>query len=280
VSTAIDKRHLARPCRNVLHSTARKYRLFAAILSSNWKEVFMSTVDLRLVRLGQGQPRAGLVEQGTVSAGLAQEFATLIKPCGWTDQKTKQLLALVADLQTTQAVQADQRDDASTAHDGEADAKASAKAFVRKLRLAWPLALRDAGPNPGVAANAIESGGPIGQSTPKLVSYLTTVAPAVKTLDKQLAAYFGGQSPSATIAKLRPALEQADQKQENELAQVPAATQRIYEAKGRLLESITELNRIGQIAFDGDAGSRARFNKDILLRARHKRAVGVGTPAA
>jgi hypothetical protein len=66
----------------------------------------------------------------------------------------------------------------------------------------------------------------------------------------------------------------------NELAQVPAATQHLYEAKGRLLEAITELNRIGQIAFDGDASSRARFNKDILLRARHKRVAGVAMPAA
>ena len=231
----------------------------------------MTPVDLRLVRLGQSQPRALLVEQGLVSVGLAQEFAVPLKTFGWTDAKAKALGAEVTALQSSQATQADQQDDAHTALGGEARAKADAKAFVRRLRLAWPLALRDAGDKAGVAAQAIESGGPIGQSTPKLVSYLTTVAPAVKTLDKYLAPYMGGQSPSATLAKLRPALEQADTTQENEWAQVPESTQRIYEAKGRLLEAIVELNRIGQIAFDGDAVTRARFNKDILLRGRKQK---------
>ena len=75
----------------------------------------------------------------------------------------------------------------------------------------------------------------------------------------------------AMAGKARIALEQADTTQENEWAQVPESTQRIYEAKGRLLEAIVELNRIGQIAFDGDAVTRARFNKDILLRGRKQK---------
>lgn len=240
----------------------------------------MTPIDLRLARLGQSQPRAALVEQGLVSAALAQEFAAPLKLYGWADAKTQAMQASTATLQGAQATQADQRDDARTALGGEAAAKVNAKAFVRKLRLAWPLAFRDAGEKAGVAAEAIESGGPIGQSTPKLLSYLATVAPAVKTLDKQLTPYFGGQSPSALITQLRPALEQADAKQETEWAQVPEATQRIYEAKGRLFEAIVELNRIGQIAFDGDAVTRARFNKDVLLRARKQAPAPSPAPAA
>ena len=51
----------------------------------------MTPVDLRLVRLGQSQPRALLVEQGLVSVGLAQEFAAPLKAFGWTDAKAKAL---------------------------------------------------------------------------------------------------------------------------------------------------------------------------------------------
>ena len=36
--------------------------------------------------------------------------------------------------------------------------------------------------------------------------------------------------------------------------------------------AIEDLNRAGKMAFDGDAVQIARFNKDILLRARKARA--------
>ncbi len=240
----------------------------------------MSTpVDPRLVRLGLPYLRAALVEQGLVTEGLAKEFSATLKTYGWSDTKAKSLRATIELLQSAEATQADQRDDARTAHGGELAAKANAKAFVRKLRLAWPLALRDAGGKVAVAADAIESGGELGRSTPKIIAYLTTVAPAVKALDAQLKVYFGGVSPTATLAQLRPALEGADTTQELELAQVPESTQRIYEAKGRLVEAITEINTLGRIAFDGDAVQRARFNKDLILRAHQGKQTPAVTPA-
>jgi len=41
---------------------------------------------------------------------------------------------------------------------------------------------------------------------------------------------------------------------------------------GKVLEQIEDLNRAGKSAFDGDAATRGKFNKDILLRARKERA--------
>ena len=124
-------------------------------------------IDIRLVRLGLHAPRAALVEQGHVSEGVAKEFATTLATFGWSDGKTKILHTTVELLQSNMAVQADQRDESKTAHGGEATAKATAKAFIRKLRLAWPMALRDAGAKAGVPADAIESGGKLGASTPR-----------------------------------------------------------------------------------------------------------------
>ncbi len=231
-----------------------------------------SSIDTRLVRLGLHEPRAALVEQGQVSEGVAKEFATTLNAFGWSDAKTKTLHTTVELLQSNMAMQADHQDDSKTAHGGEAAAKVVAKALIRKLRLAWPMALRDAGTKAGVAADAIESGGALGTSSPRIVAYLTTVEPAVKTLEPFLKPYFGGTSPLTSLVAARTGLQAADTTQELELDQVPESTQRIYEAKGRLLELISDLNRVGQIAFDGQAATLARFNKDILLRARHKKA--------
>ena len=41
---------------------------------------------------------------------------------------------------------------------------------------------------------------------------------------------------------------------------------------GKVLEQIEDLNRAGKNAFDGDAATRGKFNKDILLRARKAQA--------
>jgi len=231
----------------------------------------MTTIDTRLVRLGMREPRAALVEQGLASEGLAKDTATDINKFGWSEAKSKAVRGSIETLQSTMAVQADQRDDSGTSHDGEVAALSAAKKFIRHVRFAWPMAHRDAAGKAGVGVDAIESGGTIGKSTPKTVAYLTTLAPAVKALEPWLLPYFAGVSPSATLLACRTALEGADRVQETELDQIPEATQRIYEAKGRLVELIGDLNRIGCMAFDGQAVTRARFNKDVLLRGRKVR---------
>jgi hypothetical protein len=48
---------------------------------------------------------------------------------------------------------------------------------------------------------------------------------------------------------------------------------------GTVLEQIEDLNRAGKSAFDGDAATRGKFNKDILLRARKERAKKKGEDA-
>lgn len=67
-------------------------------------------------------------------------------------------------------------------------------------------------------------------------------------------------------------LASADATQELSLSALPADTLAVCERKGRVLRAIEDLNRAGKMAFDGDAVQIARFNKDILLRARKARA--------
>ncbi len=65
------------------------------------------------------------------------------------------------------------------------------------------------------------------------------------------------------IRKLRNALPRALRE-----APAPGETLALYAVMGKVLEQIEDLNRAGKIASDGDAATRGKFNKDILLRAR------------
>jgi hypothetical protein len=52
---------------------------------------------------------------------------------------------------------------------------------------------------------------------------------------------------------------------------VPQEKLELFAAKGRVLEMIEDLNRAGRIAFEGQAETVGKFNKDLLLRARRSR---------
>lgn len=47
--------------------------------------------------------------------------------------------------------------------------------------------------------------------------------------------------------------------------------QALHEAMGRVLEDIEDLIRAGKSAFDGKATMAAKFNKDLILRARRRK---------
>jgi len=61
---------------------------------------------------------------------------------------------------------------------------------------------------------------------------------------------------------------------------VPEDKIEIFGAKGRVLEMIEDLNRAGRIAFEGQAETVGKFNKDVLLRARRQRSSGSGAGGA
>ena len=55
------------------------------------------------------------------------------------------------------------------------------------------------------------------------------------------------------LAAVKSALDSADATQEVSVAGVPAETQKVYEAKGRVLELIEDMDRVAKNAFDGQA---------------------------
>jgi hypothetical protein len=76
---------------------------------------------------------------------------------------------------------------------------------------------------------------------------------------------------SELLATAKQKLDTADTAQELTLANLPEETLKIYEAKGRVLEAIEDLNRLAKNAFAGQAEIIGKFNKDLLLRARKER---------
>lgn len=113
--------------------------------------------------------------------------------------------------------------------------------------------------------------GSLGRSVPTILSYLTTAEPTVKRLDAFFKPYLK-VTASERLAELRKKLAAADAKQETAKDTTTGYTASINEAKARVLEAIEELNGIAKNAFDGNAPVIAKFNKDLLLRARRERA--------
>lgn len=230
--------------------------------------------DEGLAGKGKREPLKGLVEQGAVQVGLAQRFAAELARRGWTAADTARLQQDLGLVDTERGKQVEARDEAHLkGGGGEQRAVQGAKDYIATLRLAAPGAVLRAQVAGVVDASVkqFSSNGTLGRSTPALLDYLTRVAPVVARLDEHLKPYFDGQSAAALLAGVKQELSAADVTHEVALKGLPADTLQLYEAKGRVLAAIEEVNRVGRIAFRGQAELSGQFNKDLLLRARRER---------
>jgi hypothetical protein len=225
------------------------------------------SLDIRLIAKGKNEPRAGVMQQGRFHVGLAHQYAAELDAAGWSPDDAISFVANVTKLDVAAGSQAKAYDDASDNVTSEARAIDAAKGFLRRLRNALPRALRET-PSASVTLDSFHVGETLGRSTPKIAKFLARIRPAVVTLDPALKKYFKGNDASAELDTVKTALDQADTTQELSRKQAPVETLAVYEAMGKVLEQIEDMNRAGKSAFDGDAATRGKFNKDILLRAR------------
>lgn len=86
--------------------------------------------------------------------------------------------------------------------------------------------------------------------------------------ERLIAEHHAGLAPHDLTAERVAALASVDATQESAQAAKPEDTAQLNEAKGGLLTLIEELNDVGRNAFEGQAETAAKFNKDILLRGR------------
>jgi len=228
--------------------------------------------ELHYVNKGRGQPRLGIIEQGHFTGALAVQYQAELVDHGFDAAKIAQIGTETTTVEGAIEDQVTSRGTQESAGEDEVRARAEGKAFGKVLRDVAPIVVREH-PTAGVSVDSFFPGEPIGTSTARLVGYLVRLRGPVSLMDEHLARYFKGQSPKAILETLYQSLKGSNVVQELSLTNLPDRTRKIYAAKGRLLELIEDCNRIGRVAFADQPEIRAKFNKDILLRARKARKV-------
>lgn len=229
-----------------------------------------AAIDLRLAKKGRREPLGALLEQARYSIGLARQHAAPLAKSGWPRPRTDGLEADVVLLEGVVATHTEKGKSTRARALAEQRAIDDAKRFLRALRAALPMVLRE----PGLASvdvSALRIGHELRRSVDRIRAYLATLQEALPRLDAPLSPYFGGKKPSTLVAKLRAGLEHADQAHEDERKARTPVTWQAYEARGRVIEAIEDLHRVARIAFDASPDTRAKFNRRILEAARKKR---------
>jgi hypothetical protein len=225
---------------------------------------------MKLVQRGKNIPRDGLLDQARAQVELEARYRAALAERGWTPELTKQLVDSTAIVNSELSAAIEARTLSRGSIRRERDAVAAAKAHKRALVHAFNDLHADGAVADDVYA-AVRGGGSLGRSTTRISGYFAVIEAHVQAYDTALKPYFKGQSALSELQAIKAELDQAQAIQEVDYAALPLDTQRIYEAKGRVLSLIEKLNRIGKLAFDGDATTLALFNKDLILRARRSR---------
>ncbi|MBU1410006.1 hypothetical protein KKC22_00685 [Myxococcota bacterium] len=221
----------------------------------------------RLINKGRTVTVSDLLAQCNVSEGAARAFEVELAECGWPLPRTVLMEDLTGELKNLAGSSEAQIEDAKHLPRKEVEARQGAKALLRKIQEGLKIIHRE-GLLGDLTLDSFSREGKLLQSTADLAAYLLRVEPLIARLDSQLSRFFGGRQPSELVREAVTELQEADRAQELARQELPAKTLERLELKGRLLDLIDELNGVARIAFDGQAEKRARFNKDMLLRAR------------
>lgn len=227
-------------------------------------------IDMKMVNKGANVPRKGLLDQARYHRELGRKYAGALRAAGWTPAHDEAFCKAHEILESQMAATVEARSDSREDSKVEQAGIDEAKAFKRKLVRAFIL-LHDDGVVRDDDRKVIERSGTLRRSTPAILDYFALIRDKVSLYDRDLAPFFGGQSASEILHRVKKQLDFAQGRQELNLAALPQETLKVYEAKGMLLSMIERMNHIGKIAFDGQAPVIAEFNKDLLLRARKRR---------
>jgi hypothetical protein len=198
-------------------------------------------METRLVAKGKGEPREGLVEQGREHVRLAKQFAKELDEAGWTQDATAELDWGVARLESEEARAVERLGAADSPH-AEVDRKAAPDdvdgAFARDL---------------------------VRKAAPKIAEYVERMRGAAAALDEKLNA---GNKAAEALSALERALERAAAPTEMGGAGASANALAIFATKGRVLEMVELLNEVAGRVFKGRPEVLAKFNTELLDRAR------------
>ncbi|MBM4778328.1 MAG: hypothetical protein GQE15_11555 [Archangiaceae bacterium] len=226
--------------------------------------------DLKLVQKGKEVPLTGLLDQANVSAPLASTHAALLGRYGFTAAHVAQFAPAIADLGTDRARATEARTTAAQNTATEREALSAVKKF-KTLLLSAADDLAIEGQMRTTDREALNAGEELGRSTAKHSAYLTRIRKVVENHKAALAPYLDGADALVQLDTVKRELDTAQAVQEVDVINLSDETKKVYEQKGRLLSLIEKLNRAAARAFHGDAAMKAKFNKDLILRAVQSR---------
>lgn len=233
----------------------------------------MPTRD-ELINKGRAEKRRSVLDQADVQIALAKKYATELEKVFWTAANTENLEKKRDDLQNYIGEREENRNASQYTRVDETKSVQSAKEFIRKMRIAVSVVEKRSSDRKSLPINSedLQAGESLGRNTSKIRGYLVKIQDKLAKLDDQLKPYFAGEKVSEACAGHIKALQESNAAQEISVADLPKDTAEMYFRTGDLLNEIETLNRLGQLAFDGDSLTRAQFNKDMILRARAKQA--------
>jgi hypothetical protein len=237
----------------------------------------LTAADLvRLASKGGTAPTRGLLAQFDYSKALFLRVKEILLTAGLTEEQLNDFIADGNQVGAASSKQHDAQLDAQGATTVESSGITGGKDHAYVLRQLIPMLVRKH--KITLRPDAVAPSGTLGRSTSRIVDYLERSRGTVVQLEQYLRPYFHGESPVDVHDRILKALRDADGNQESKRSKQVEDTRELLIAKGKLLEALEDINRIGRIAFMGKAEIAAQFNKDILWRARRKGRKGSGEP--
>lgn len=220
-----------------------------------------------LERKGRKEPFGPVLEQGKVTFERAKAHFPKLQSRGYRQEQLDDFGARLDEASGLITSAEAKREASKALTRAENQAVTDAKGLIRDVQISAPLAIRDAGTKE-ITVEVFFADEKLNRSPRKIILHLDRIAQPVTRLEPFFKPYLGVESPSAHLASVRKALFDANAVQEIAFGDLPQATRKFYELKGRLLQHIEDVNRIGKLAFAGQADIAGTFNKDILLRGR------------
>jgi hypothetical protein len=224
-------------------------------------------LDRAFASMGENLSRAGLAHRGKVHVGLAITYASELARVGWTAVHTDELASLVRALEDAISSQATMREETRARQNDVLSAVSDAKAFVRKLRVALPAALR-LHAQPDGLETSFKVGRPLGTSASRISSYLSKIRPGVEKLAPSLTSLFEGTSPLTTLDAITLAIESTSTTFAVARRRLPETTLAINEAKGRVADCLRALLELARVVFFDAPDIAEKFSIDALGSVR------------
>ena len=227
----------------------------------------MPTPIEQLANLGKRYNTSAVVEQGLASHATYEKHKDVLEQFAFGPEKAAAMMAAVEEIKNLIGEREEDKVESTASTRTEVEHMAIAKDFTRTITLMAPIVVK----NHELTKPTVSQLKPqeaIDGSTRKMIAYLSGLKPVLAPVAEHFVPYFRDEAPMDVLNAALTGLQGTAGDQEHKQKLGPVKTAEQYVAKGKLLELIDEMNRVGKVAFAGQAQVIGQFNKDILWRSR------------